>query len=176
METKIPEPCRKYIERNKRGFEFLSSWKSTMTEDRLPQRKTKYSGAYDIAAGYCYVVEPGEVRFIATGLKVYMQPDEVLLVTLRSGWANKTKCCMPNGYGLIDSDYYNNPENEGHIFVPVFNMTDEPLIITEGTRIAQGMFTKFLISDNDNPGGMRLGGLGSTGYFGKHKDDEPEDR
>ena len=46
--------------------------------------------------------------------------------------------------------------------VQVFNCSDHELEIKKGTPVAQVMFTKYLIVDNDIAGGKRMGGFGST--------------
>ena len=65
--------------------------------------------------------------------------------------------------GIIDSDYYNNPDNEGEIKLILYNLGDEDVIVEKGERIAQGLFTKYLVADGDNIKTKRLGGFGSTG-------------
>lgn len=70
---------------------------------------------------------------------------------------------MPNGIGVIDADYYNNPNNEGELFVQVLNYGVRPLHIKKGDRIAQGIFMKYLKTDDDNPiTRPRVSGFGST--------------
>ena len=64
--------------------------------------------------------------------------------------------------GVIDSDYYNNPDNEGHIFVQCINLKDEDVVIKKGEAIAQAIFQKYLTVDDDNAEGKRIGGFGST--------------
>lgn len=61
-------------------------------------------------------------------------------------------------------DYYNNLDNEGHIFIKFYNPTDTDYKINIGDKIAQGIFTKYLIvDDEDEILTERNGGLGSTG-------------
>lgn len=146
-----------------RGFEVAKGW-----EDRsisLPTRATAHSAAYDIAAAEDVVVPafcPGIApTLIATGLKVYMQPDEMLLIANRSSGAGKG-IVLSNGIGIIDADYYGNSENDGHIRVIVYNTSDHDITIKKGDRIAQAVFQKFLIADDDNACGERQGGIGST--------------
>ncbi len=69
---------------------------------------------------------------------------------------------LGNGVGLIDADYYNNPDNDGHIRVIVFNVSDHELIVKKGERIAQIVFQKFLTTDDNKASGERTGGIGST--------------
>lgn len=147
----------------KRGFEIAKGW-----EDRkinLPKRSTAHSAGYDIEAAEDTIVpafRPGiKPTLVATGLKAYCQPDECYFVLNRSSGASKG-IVLGNGIGLIDADYYNNPDNDGHIRIIVFNVLDHDLIIKKGERIAQIVFQKFLITDDDSASGARAGGIGST--------------
>lgn len=63
----------------------------------------------------------------------------------------------------MDSDYYNNPDNEGEIAFSFMNITDETVVIEAGEKLGQGIFVKFGIVDDDNAEGERTGGFGSTG-------------
>ena len=108
---------------------------------------------------------PRQVAIIPTGLKAYMLPDEYLGVHIRSGLSIKKQLSLINGQGIIDADYYNNPDNEGHIMLAIFNHSEVPVKIEKGMRIAQGIFYKYLTADGDAPGcgEIRQGGMGSTG-------------
>lgn len=64
--------------------------------------------------------------------------------------------------GIIESDYYNNPDNEGHMWVCLQNHGDKEYIINKGDAYAQGIFVKFLTTDDDCVNKTRVGGLGST--------------
>lgn len=149
--------------KRQRGFEFARGWEQCGLT--LPQRATSAAAAYDIAAAEdtkVPVFRPGVApTLIPTGLKVYMQPDELLLLVNRSSGAGKG-IIMANGVGVIDADYYGNPENDGHFKILVFNCSDHELTIKKGDRIAQAIFQKLLLTDNDQPGGKRQGGIGST--------------
>lgn len=69
-----------------------------------------------------------------------------------------------SGYeAVIDSDYYNNPENEGHIMMALRNTSGSPCAIKVGDRIAQGIFNQYYKVDDDSADGDRTGGIGSTG-------------
>lgn len=147
-----------------RGFEIAKGW-----EDRginLPKRSTAHSAAYDIEAAEDTVVpvfKPGiPPTLIATGLKAYCQPDECYFVFNRSSGASKG-IVLGNGVGVVDADYYNNPDNDGHFRIIVFNVSDHELKIKKGDRIAQVVFQKFLTIDGDKASGERIGGIGSTG-------------
>ena len=70
---------------------------------------------------------------------------------------------LVNGTGIIDADYYNNEDNEGHILVAFYNLSGESVTIHRGDRIAQGIFCPYLVSSDDRANGVRTGGIGSTG-------------
>jgi dUTP pyrophosphatase len=72
---------------------------------------------------------------------------------------------LSNSVGIIDADYYNNPDNEGHIMVALTNLGQTDFVINKGDRIAQGIFLSYLTSDDDaaGEGAVRQGGFGSTG-------------
>lgn len=129
----------------------------------LPTRKTALSAGYDLAAAGPVRIEPGEVALVPTGLKAYMGPGEVLVLAVRSGLAVKRRLALANGIGVIDADYVDNPENEGHILIALENRGREAVELAPGERIAQGLFLPYLTTADDEPGGAREGGFGSTG-------------
>ena len=100
---------------------------------------------------------------VPTGIKAYMQEDEYLQLANRSSNPLKHFLVLPNGVGVVDSDYYNNEENEGHIMIALLNFGNEPVTLEKGERVAQGIFSKYLITNDDDATGVRTGGIGSTG-------------
>lgn len=146
-----------------RGFEIAKGWEDK--DIHIPVRKTSQSAAYDIEAAEDVVVPvyvPGiKPTFISTGLKAYCQSDECYFLINRSSGPKKG-LIMPHGFGLIDADYYENVENDGHFLIQVFNCSIHEIQIKKGDVVAQVMFTKYLVCDNDNAIGKRLGGFGST--------------
>ena len=146
-----------------RGFEIVSAYVKTGVS--CPERKTGASAGYDLAAAEAAEIPPHGFAMVPTGLKTYMQADEVLLLYIRSSMAVKRQLMLMNGVGVIDADYYGNAENEGHIPIPIFNYGAEAVRIAAGERIAQGIFTTYLTVDGDaaGHGAARTGGFGSTG-------------
>ena len=69
---------------------------------------------------------------------------------------------MANSVGVIDKDYYENPDNDGHIMFAFYNIKEEDIIIKKGEAIGQAIFQKYLITDDDVAEGKRMGGFGST--------------
>lgn len=108
-------------------------------------------------------MKEGRVTLVPTGLKAYMQEDEYLGIHIRSSMAIKHGLSLINGQGIIDADYYNNSDNEGHIMIPVMNHGKTAVKIDKGTRIAQGIFVNYLKADDDQAQSVRTGGMGSTG-------------
>lgn len=130
---------------------------------KLPKRQTTYSAGYDLASIEEITINPSEIKLIPTGLKVEMPKDEVLLVFPRSSLAMKKHVTMSNNVGVIDADYFNNLDNEGHIMVPLLNYGQSPIKIEKGERIAQGIFTKYQTTIDDEPvSENRSGGFGSS--------------
>lgn len=129
----------------------------------LPTRSTKYSAGYDIKALEDFVLQPGDSIKIPTGLKVSMEFDEVFMVYVRSSMGTKYNVRLMNGVGIIDCDYYNNPSNEGHFSIALKNEGSKDYVVKAGDAIAQGIFTKYLIVDNEQEiESTRIGGFGST--------------
>ncbi|MPM62935.1 Deoxyuridine 5'-triphosphate nucleotidohydrolase [bioreactor metagenome] len=145
-----------------RTFEITSRYLQAGVE--LPQRKTANSAGYDIAAAETVTLSPNGVTLVPTGLKARIPSNEYLGIYIRSGLSIRKKLGLINGQGIIDSDYYNNHDNEGHIMVAIFNYNDYPVLIEKGERIAQGIFYEYRKVDNEEQSStVRLGGFGSTG-------------
>ncbi len=144
-----------------RGFEIVSAYADK--DIHVPERKTSNSAGYDLEAAEDITVWPYEVAVIPTGLKAYMGPDEYLSIFIRSSLALTKGLMLANNTGIIDSDYYNNPDNEGHLMIGLYNTGTSPVYIKKGQRIAQGIFMKYLTCDDDCASGQRVGGIGSTG-------------
>lgn len=148
----------------KRGFAYVSEYADVVT---LPVRGTRHSGAYDFFSPEDIVLRPGETYALKTGIKSYMLPDEVLLVFIRSSMGKKD-LELRNKVAVIDSDYYNNLDNEGNIILMLRNtsLSSSIVEIKRGDKVAQGMFVKYLLADGDGfdvHQGVRNGGIGSTG-------------
>ena len=137
-------------------------------EDRgvvLPQRKTAKSAGYDIIAltDEDVYVHPGMSVNLETGVKACMEDDEVMLLFIRSSLGIKKGITLSNSCAVIDADYYNNPDNDGHFILNVINTSNEVQCIPARSRVAQAVFVKYLTVDDDNATGERVGGIGSTG-------------
>ena len=147
-----------------RGFEIVKGFEDKQIN--LPVRKTKYSAGYDVEAAEDTIIpafKPGiKPTLIKTGIKSYMQDNEYLMLANRSSNPGKKGLILANSVGIIDKDYYGNPDNDGHIMFAFFNVKDEDVEIKKGDCIGQAIFMPFLIADGDAAKGDRLGGFGST--------------
>lgn len=128
----------------------------------LPKRSTRNSAGYDFYSLYDITIKPNERVVIPTGIKVCMNEKEFLGIYIRSSLGFKYNIRMCNQVGIIDADYINNKDNEGHIFVCLQNESDKEVVIKKGDRFAQGIFMSYLITDDDSATDTRNGGIGST--------------
>lgn len=164
-----------------RGFEIITAYKEKSIT--LPQRATHHAAGYDFEAAEEIVVpsiwKAGGIdgvkalfaketakqlkpTLIPTGIKAYMGEDEYLQLTNRSSNPLKRFLVLTNGVGVIDSDYYDNPDNEGHIMFQFTNFGPTDVVIKKGERIGQGIFLPFLKADQDTTTASRTGGFGSS--------------
>ncbi len=141
-----------------RDFEKISfeQFKNDVADDlelydsfELPMRKTRRAAGYDFALLCDLAIKPGEIVKLPTGVKSYFAPDEMLLIVVRSSTGFKHNIRLVNQIGVIDSDYYNNPDNEGHIFIKIQNEGDKTVYFKAGEAVAQGIFVKYLATDTE---------------------------
>ena len=146
-----------------RGFEKITKYAEV--DFPMPERKTELSAGYDFCLPEEVTLEPGKLQLVPTGVKAYMQPGEWLGMHIRSSMAVKKRLMLVNNVGIIDADYYNNPDNEGHIMLALLNMGENPVTLPKGERVAQGIFYNYLTADGDEKvsKAVRGGGFGSTG-------------
>ena len=146
-----------------RGFEVVKGYEDK--DINIPIRSTSHSAGYDIEAAEDIILPKYEVgakpTLIPTGLKAYMESDECLYLLNRSSGPKKG-FILANSIGLVDSDYYGNPDNDGHIMFAFYNIKEEDIEIKKGDAIGQAIFQKFLVADEDTAEGTRMGGFGST--------------
>lgn len=131
----------------------------------LPKRGSKHSAGYDFYTPLAFTLCPGQRQTISTDIKAYMQSDEVLLIYPRSS-AGLRGLILVNTVGVIDADYYGNSENDGNICVVLQNIGHQPFKVAAGDRVVQGIFSKYLLTDQDSLeiGHERQGGHGHTGF------------
>ena len=100
---------------------------------------------------------------VPTGLIFDIPKNHVLKVYPRSGMSVKNGIGLANSTGIIDSDYIE------EVFITVYNMSDTPINIFHGDRLAQAMLEKTLtytivaMAKRPEQKTTREGGFGSTG-------------
>ena len=141
-----------------------NSTKKTWEDIKIPCPATKNSAGHDFFAPYDFTLKPNETIKIGTGIKVQLDDDKVLLIAPRSSLGFKYRIQLDNTIGVIDSDYYNNSGNEGHIFIKLTNDSNcgKILQIKKGDAIAQGIIVQFFRAIGKNVETIREGGIGST--------------
>ena len=147
----------------RRGFEVIEGMNG-----ELPVKATIHSAGVDFIASADIVIPAFRFKsaatLVPTGIKAFMPKNECLLIFARSSLPVNRGLIMSNGVGVVDSDYYNNPKNEGHIMLEFNNLTNKHLTIKKGERIGQGIFYKvpkvrYGVQIKEN---KRGGGFGST--------------
>ena len=134
----------------------------------LPEYATSGAAGMDLHA--CipepWHLHPAERKRVPTGIAFqFPGPFLVGLVYARSGLAWRHGIGLPNGVGVIDSDY------TGEVMVLLTNFSDDEFTIQPGDRIAQIVFqpvysvqlTETETLDNTQRGDK---GFGSTGVKG----------
>lgn len=164
-----------------RGFEVCKGFEEK--DITLPIRKTKHSVAYDLEAAEDTVIPSiwktvftnmgkylkGEKEFdafkptlVKTGLKAYFNEDEALFLATKSSYPFKKGLMLANSIGIIESDYYENQDNDGHIMFAYYNFLPVDVTLKKHEPAGQAFFQKFLVADDDEATGIRAGGFGST--------------
>ncbi|MBO5143371.1 MAG: dUTP diphosphatase [Clostridia bacterium] len=166
----------------KRGFEICKGYENK--DINLPRRKTRNSVGYDIEAAEETIIpsiwktvftnmgkflkgendfEPIKPTLVKTGIKSYFGEDEVLFLANRSSNPAKKGLILANSIGIVECDYYENPDNDGHLMYAFYNFFPVDTIIHKHDTVGQAYFQQFLIADNDiNTNEKRMGGFGST--------------
>lgn len=116
---------------------------------KIPQRDSDSTAGYDICILNNIEIKPNEILKLPTGLKCFFKKDEVLLLVVRSSMGFKYNIRLCNQVGVIDADYYNNKDNEGHIWIRIQNEGDKTVKFNNGEAIVQGIFLKYLTTRSD---------------------------
>lgn len=148
-----------------RKFEFVNRILSNEDGIKrlLPTRSTKNSAGYDFFNPKNIICKSHKITMIPTGIKAQFPEDEMLLLFNRSSNPKKKGLIILNDVGVVDSDYYNNTDNEGEMAFVFYNMLEEDVTLLAGEKLGQGVFVKYAKTDDDMAEGERIGGFGSTG-------------
>ena len=174
---------------DKARFELISSYANYT--NLLPTRATKNSAGYDFYVAEDMIIPAftnqfnflykmnerpltlTEISFLTkkfnckptlvpTGVKAYIPEGQYLQLSVRSSTPLKYWLVLANGVGIIDADYYNNPDNEGHIFFQIINLFPNDIQLNKDDKIGQGIFLSYYTAEGDLTAAARTGGFGST--------------
>ena len=149
------------------GFEFTGILRTDSEGGpyrRLPERSTRFSAGYDFFNPVQVTIPAHELKLIKTGIKAHFPNDMALKLYNRSSNPKKKGVMLANGVGIVDSDYYGNPDNDGEIGFMFYNFTDNDITFEPGDKLGQGIFEKYHIVTNEQEiTSERQGGFGSTG-------------
>jgi len=141
----------------------IQAIENTYDEIELPTRSTEGSAGYDFRIPFKVELDPGQEVKFPTGIKCFIEDGWVLQIFPRSSIGFKYHVVLANTVGIIDSDYYDNADNEGHIWVKLVNHGNQSFVAETGDKICQGIFIPYGITYNDGVSTERTGGIGSTG-------------
>ena len=169
-------------------FELVSKYAGQ--EELLPVRKTAESAGYDFVVAEDITIPPlkdmyesiekfagvktleeiakitketkTKFTLVPTGVCCKLDPGTYLELSVRSSCPLKHWLIMANSVGIIDGDYYHNPDNEGHIFFQMINLSPFTISLKKGDTIGQGIIKPYLKTENDQTIAERVGGFGST--------------
>ena len=133
------------------------------TDLPLPQYESSGAAGFDIVTRETTTIEPSAIGLIPGNIVVKVPEGYALIIAPRSSLPRKKKLVCPHSVGVIDQDYCG-PEDE--IMVQVMNISEEPVTVERGERIAQGLFVRVDTAEwqeVDDHGAETRGGFGSTG-------------
>jgi len=130
---------------------------------RIPEYKTAGACAFDLAPIEEKTIQPGEIVGLKTGLVICVPEGYTFIIASRSSTPKKHHLSLPNGIGIVDNDYCG-PEDE--ILLGVYNFGTEPVTVTKGQRLCQGLIipiVKAVFEEVEQLDAPTRGGWGSTG-------------
>ncbi len=141
--------------KKKPGFEDLE----------LPRYMSPGAAGMDILAAIDeeVILQPGEIRFIPSGIYIALPNGYEAQLRPRSGLALRKGLSIVNSPGTVDSDY------RGEIGVILINLGRAPVEISRGMRIAQMVIQEVVIGEWETVEELEQtsrdsGGFGHTGH------------
>lgn len=116
---------------------------------KLPERSTLNSAGYDFFALEDIIFLPETVTRVFTGVKCELMPNQVLILANRSSNPSKRGLILLNGIGVVDADYYGNPDNDGEIAFEFYNMFEYTVEVKKGEKLGQGIIMRFDKTEDD---------------------------
>ena len=137
-----------------RGFEIITAYKEKASPclnvppimrlvTTLKQRKKSWCQAFESGrdrrgqSAFAKETKTVEANLDSHGDQSLYGEDEYLQLTNRSSNPLKRFLVLTNGVGVIDSDYYDNPDNEGHIMFQFTNFGPTDVVIKKANGSAK---------------------------------------
>jgi dUTP pyrophosphatase len=131
----------------------------------LPQYQTPGAAGFDLAASADVTIEPGAIALVPTGLVIAVPDGHFLAIFARSSTPLRRGLMVANGVGVIDADYCGERDE---IKVQVINVTQAPVTVVKGDRIAQGLLIPVARAEwQEADGPLRDGSRGGFGGTGR---------
>jgi len=129
---------------------------------KLPQRSSLMSAGYDFYLPIDILINPNSKLMVWTDVKISIGEDEFLSICPRSSLGVKG-LILSNTVAIVDADYILG-NSGGNIGLNLWNTTNQPIHLSKGDRVAQGVLQKYLITNDDSPISRdRVDGFGSSG-------------
>lgn len=128
----------------------------------LPEYKTAGAAGFDMVARENVIIEPNTVGYVPLNVAIETPKDHFFIVAARSS-THKLGLLPIHGIGIGDPDFRG---DEDEYKMPLLNFTKKQVKVNRGTRVAQGLFVKFIKASWHEVPKMRSktrGGFGSTG-------------
>lgn len=129
----------------------------------LPRYESAGAVGFDCVTRVTTVIQPKEIVLVPANVIIKIPEGYGLIIAARSSLPRKKGLICPHGVGVIDQDFHG-PEDE--LLIQVQNITDSPVTVERGERIAQGLFVRVDRAEWDeveNHGAETRGGFGATG-------------
>ncbi len=150
------------------GYDFVVAEDTVIYpyENHMYSLKRRYDLPYPLTLDEMAAItkeSKAKPTLVSTGMKCHLPKGYYLELSVRSSTPLKHWIILANGVGIIDADYYNNPDNEGEIFFQLINLSPFAIKLRKGDIIGQGIIKPYLTTNNDVTTAVRTGGFGSTG-------------
>ena len=130
----------------------------------LPKRATKNAAGYDFFNPVQITIPAHSMKLVTTGIKAKFPDYFCLKLYNRSSNPKKKGLVLINGVGVVDADYYENPDNDGDIGFMFYNIKDEDVTLEPGEKLGQGVFELYgTLTNETEVTDERTSGWGSTG-------------
>lgn len=128
----------------------------------LPKYSEPGAACFDLFCRETVTIKPHKLGAVRQNFALQIPSGHALLIFSRSSTPIKKGLMLANGVGVIDEFYHGDDDEVMTFFL---NVTDEPVTIGAGERIAQGMIIKTESVNWREVASMDAGGHGGYRYL-----------